>query len=97
MGGGMSRSTPPIGPVDDVADFWESYSGDTAWVKALREFGRLGGQIQYWCGVPQSASAIPLTFGLFHPDGREIECDSRLKDIRAAIVLLREVTSHDLT
>ncbi len=77
---------------DNVAALWEAWCGETPWSKGLREFGALGGLIQYWCGVPRSASAIPLCFGLFYPDGRRIETggDSRLKDIRAAISILKE-------
>lgn len=69
-----------------VAEFWESYSNaGRKWAVALRRFGELGGVIEYWCGVPGSASAIPLTFSLYGPDGQKFACTSRLKDIRAAI------------
>lgn len=76
---------PPIEPAHHVADVWEKYGGPTPWSKAMREFGHLGGLCQYWCGMPRSASAIPLTFSLFTPDGRKFNCDYRLKDILAAI------------
>lgn len=85
--------SPPIEHPKAVADFWASYSGDTAWVKELRRFGELGGKIQYWGGVPRSASAIPLTFALFAPCGAQLECRYRLKDIRAAVQFLEG--SHD--
>lgn len=80
---------PPIEDPEATAAFWEQYIGDSSWSRLLREFGRLGGKIQYWCGVPRSASAIPLTFSLHRPNGLELPCQYRLKDIRAAIETLK--------
>lgn len=79
----------PIQPAAEVAEVWESWCGDTPWSKALREFGSLGGLIRYWCGVPRCASAIPLTFELFAPDGTSLPCRYRLRDIRDAVTTLR--------
>lgn len=80
--------------VDSVASLWERWCGETRWSILLREFGSLGGKIEYWCGVPQSASAIPLTFELMLPDGSIFQApdegNSRLKDIRAAISEAKE-------
>lgn len=82
---------PPIQPASEVADYWARWCGeDTQWVKRLREFGELGGLVRWWCGYPKSASAIPLAFVLFTPDGSELPGNSRLKDIRAAIDSLGE-------
>lgn len=83
-------SIPQIEPAVNVAEKWEAYQGETRWSKAMRRFGELGGLCQYWCGMPQCASAIPLTFALFAPDGTEFECKYRLKDIYAATELLRD-------
>jgi hypothetical protein len=80
--------TKPIERPDAIADFWEQWCGDTPWSRSLRRFGELGGKIQYWCGVPRSHSAIPLTFALYAPDGTELPCNYRLKDIKAAIKTL---------
>jgi hypothetical protein len=80
--------------LEATASFWESWSKASGkWAVALREFGALGGKCEYWCGVPNSASAIPLTFALYSPDGEKMPCDSRLKDIKAAIAVLRERTA----
>lgn len=83
---------PPIQPASEVAELWEEYGGETKWSKTLREFGALGGLVQYWSGMPQSASAIPLTFALFAPDGTKLASNYRLKDIRAAIETVRTRT-----
>ena len=77
-------------PVDEVLEDWIAWAGETAWTKALREFGASGGLIVYWCGMPQCASAIPLAFTLHRPDGSRLPCDNRLKDIRAAIKILKQ-------
>jgi hypothetical protein len=74
-----------------MADTWAAYSGESAWTKAAREFGDLGGLAQYWSGIPGSKSAIGLTFALFAPDGTKLPCEYRLKDIRSAIALLKGV------
>lgn len=79
---------PPIEHPDEIADLWEMWCGVTKWSVSLRRFGELGGRIRYWCGVPRSASAIPLTFALFDPDGVQLPCSYRLKDILAAIATL---------
>lgn len=73
------------GPCDPIADLWESWCGETLWSKKLKEFGRLGGKITYYCGMPRSASAIPLCFVLHLPNGKEFNGRSRLKDIQQAI------------
>ena len=70
---------------DKIADLWDAWCGETTWSRKLRKFGVLGGQVIYWCGVPRSHSAIPLTFELIAPDGRRLPGTSRLKDIKAAI------------
>jgi hypothetical protein len=86
----MTRSAiPPIQAAANVAAIWEDYQGETAWTKSMREFGSLGGLVQYWCGMPRCASSIPLTFALFAPDGTKLECSYRLKDIHAAIATLK--------
>lgn len=51
----------------------------------MHRFGDLGGTCRWRCGYPQSASAIPLTFVLFKPDGTKIPGGSRLKDVEAAV------------
>lgn len=88
-------SVPEIQPASVVAEIWRGYGGDTPWTAALDEFAALGGRVQYWCGMPRCASAIPLTFALFAPDGRQLECNYRLKNIRAAIdsIKCKEVAS----
>ncbi len=73
-----------------IAHAWERWCGDTPWSRAARKLGELGGLIIWWCGYPQSASAIPLCFGILLPDGHEFPCDSRLKDLRAAVKYLEE-------
>lgn len=77
--------------LEATAALWESWSSaGVKWAKALREFGALGGRCEYWCGLPNSASAIPLTFALYAPDGKQMPCNYRLKDIKAAIVALQD-------
>jgi hypothetical protein len=80
---------PKIETVDDTITAWESWGGPSKWTQQLRIFGDLGGKIQYWSGVPRSASAIPLTFALFAPDGTKLPCNYRLRDITNAISLLQ--------
>jgi hypothetical protein len=76
--------------LEATASIWENWSDAAAkWAVALREFGALGGKCEYWCGVPHSHSAIPLTFALYKPDGTPLPCRYRLKDIKAAIAVLR--------
>ena len=76
--------------LDSTVHLWERWCGPSPWSEALREFGSLGGYCEYWCGVPRSASAIPLCFALYDRKGREIPGNSRLKDIKAAIKILKE-------
>lgn len=68
----------------DVAEAWRSWCGDTPWSRWLDRFGELGGRIEWFCGLPKSASAIPLTFRLYGPDGSVVG-RSRLKDIRESV------------
>ena len=78
-------------PAAWLADSWAQWCGeDTAWVKEMRRFGALGGRIVDWGGMPRSASAIPLCFELVLPGGIRFPCDSRLKDIKAAIAFLEK-------
>jgi hypothetical protein len=90
----MKRSmfaAPEIEHPCNVAAFFDRWSAkNKRWSAALREFGALGGKVEYWCGLPNCASAIPLTFGLYAPDGTELPCNYRLKDIHAAIEALRD-------
>jgi hypothetical protein len=81
-------ASPPIENAVNMAEEWEAYGGETTWSRAARRFGELGGLVQYWCGMPRSASAIPLTFALFKPDGTPLPSHYRLKDIHAAIATL---------
>lgn len=74
--------------VFDTAKAWVAWCGETSWSKYLYRFGELGGKMIWWGGYPQSVSAIPLCFQLFTPNGIELECNSRLKDIKAAIKYL---------
>ena len=74
----------------EVADAWELWCGETPWSQTLRRFGALGGRVRWLCGYPRSRSAIPLCFCLYRPDGKELPCRSRLKDIRAAVAALEE-------
>lgn len=76
-----------------VAECWERWCGITPWSKNLRRFGELGGQIIWWCGYPQSKSAIPLCFTLLATNGTKIPGNSRLKDIKAAVSTLTESVS----
>ena len=94
MENAMTR-TPNDQTPHEVADAWENWCGVTKWSTSLREFGDLGGKILWWCGMPRSTSAIPLTFALYTPTGEKLYCDYRLKDIRAAIVTLNVPTSSD--
>jgi len=57
----------------------------------MRDFAAAGGLCRYWCGMPGSASAIPLTFALFAPDGTKLECKYRLKDIIAATAKIKQL------
>ena len=49
-----------IGCPLEVAKAWVAWCGETAWSKALIEFSMYGGLIKWFCGYPQSKSAIPL-------------------------------------
>jgi hypothetical protein len=84
----MEFSEPPVDPCQ-VAEAWEAWCGETPWSKALREFGALGGKIIWWMGYPRSMSAIPLCFSLFFR-GKKLPCNSRLKDIKQAIIKAKE-------
>ena len=66
-----------------VAESWESWCGDTKWVKLMK---RLQGSamIIWWGGYPRSASAIPLCFQIILNDGRVFD-GSRLQDIQMAV------------
>ena len=72
---------------DYVAEQWVLWCGETQWSESLREFGKLGGKIVWWCGYPRSASAIPLCFTLILSSGKKYQGTSRLKDIKNAIKL----------
>lgn len=89
---GLMKTPPEFAdgytPIDIVIAKWQAWCGATRWTDALGRFAVLGGKVKWWCGFPRSASAIPLCFGLYTPDGREIPGRSRLKDIRYAIALL---------
>ncbi len=74
---------------ESVAESWEFWCGCTAWSRAMRSFGNLGGMVTWYCGYPQSSSAIPLCFGLCDGSGHEIVSGSRLKDIKAAVEILK--------
>ena len=80
--------------IEEVASFWEAWCGETPWSRNLRIFAGLGGEIIYYGGVPQSVSATVLCFDLILPDGTSYEApdgkDSRLKDIKNAIVKAKE-------
>jgi hypothetical protein len=76
----------------ELAEIWDSYGGENRWTRAAREFGEVGGLAVYWCGMPQNASAIPLTFSLHRPDGTELPCNYRLKDIIAATERIKAET-----
>lgn len=71
---------------EDVARDWGRWCGETSWVKWMRRWGRAGGRVVWWCGYPQSASAIPLCFSLVGPSGDRPPCKSLLRDIRAAVL-----------
>jgi hypothetical protein len=73
---------------EEVATSWENWCGETPWSKSLRKFGELGGKVIWWCGVPRSASAIPLCFVLVMPDGFHYQGHSRLRDIKDAIAAI---------
>ena len=82
----------PLEHPDVIADFFASWCGETAWSIELRRFGALGGLIRYWCGVPRSHSAIPLTFALHWPSGTPMHFDrDRLRDIKLACQLLERL------
>lgn len=81
---------PVMESANIIANDWADWCGEnTPWVKALREFASFGGLVTWWCGYPQSKSAIPLTFSLHRLDGTKLPCAYRLKDIRAAVAILR--------
>ncbi len=71
-----------------VAEQWGQWCGENQWVKAMKSLANTGTKIIWYCGFPQSASAIPLCFVIVLPNGMEIN-GSRLKDIRNAIKLLK--------
>lgn len=77
-----------------LARFFEAWCGETPWSKQLRRLGELGGLVKHYCGVPRSASAIPLCFSILLPDGHEFPCDSRLKDLRAAVKYLENYRKY---
>lgn len=86
---GRSASPHALRPAGELADRWADYGGESAWTRAMRRFAELGGLVRDYGGMPQSRSAIPLTFTLHRPDGSQFPDQAyRLKDIRAAIALL---------
>lgn len=67
-----------------VALKWQNWCGPNRWSKALLELP-LGWKVVWFCGFPQSGSAIPLCFSLVRErDGLEIT-GSKIKGIRRAI------------
>lgn len=87
----MKRAKEGSGIVDprEVAEAWEGWCGETPWSVGLKQFASLGGKIKWWCGMPRSASAIPLCFVLYDSEEKELEVgNERLKDINKAIEIL---------
>lgn len=76
--------TRGVEAADALAERWESWCGPTKWSAELRRFGRAGGRVVDWGGVPQSKSSIGLTFELVAPDDSRLPCQYRLRDITAA-------------
>ena len=88
------RGSHEIESASVLADRWATWCGEKSqWVKWMRRFAALGGQVCDWGGVPQCHSSIGLTFELFAPDGTKLECEYRLKDIRAAVRLLENFSN----
>lgn len=83
----MQNATPESPAA--VAAEWEAWCGETAWSRGLRELEPLGAKVAWWCGYPRSASAIPLTFAIYLPDGTHYPGNYRLKDIQGAVALLK--------
>ncbi len=71
----------------DIAYAWERWCGDTPWSRAMRRLGELGCLIRWWGGMPQS-TLVPLCFEILLPNGNWFPCESRLKDLRAAVKYL---------
>mgnify|MGYP001619541604 FL=1 len=69
----------------EIADAWEGWCGETKWSRAVRELDRLGWRVQWWAGYPRSASAIPLTFTIYDPNGDKFPSSARLRDLTAAV------------
>ncbi len=91
----IKRMIPFTDP-ESTAKFWSTWrdkADNDPWVKALREFGKLGGKIIHWCGVP-GHSILPLCFELQLPNGAESPSNSRLKDIKWAILTIKGF-NHD--
>lgn len=85
----VAREGGHIQATEYVAEAWERWCGVTPWSNFMRSFGELGGQVIWYCGMPRSASAIPLCFTLVMPDGTERN-GSRLRDLRDAVAELEE-------
>jgi len=69
-----------------VAEWWERWCGETEWSKWMRRWHDLGGRVIWWGGYPQSKSAIPLVFQLVDSSGKRLDGNSRLMDIRHAVM-----------
>lgn len=76
-------SYEPMSPID-LAHAWSLWCGENKWTRSMRSLANVGCTVVWWGGYPRSASAIPLCFVIYLPNGKKFNGHSRLKDIIAA-------------
>ena len=67
-----------------VAQQWARWCGENKWTSAMRALDGEGRYVIWWGGYPQSKSAIPLCFQVFHSWHRPLTQGSRLRDLVSA-------------
>jgi hypothetical protein len=87
---------PKSDDINYVINEWARVAGENRWVRALRLFASVGGNIKWYGGYPVSATADVdgdgiLNFELYDQNWESVGPTSRLKDIHACYNRLRGV------
>lgn len=75
------------GQVCDIAQAWKAWCGDTRWSRAMRQCERMNLDITWFCGYPQSPSAIPLCFLIKDATGNKLNNGSTLRELERIATL----------
>jgi hypothetical protein len=87
---------PKSDDINYVIEEWKRVAGENRWVRALRLFASVGGNIKWYGGYPVSATSDVdgggiLNFELYDQNWESMGIMSRLKDIHACYNRLRGV------